>query len=49
MHKVFIVMVLFMQSCANESTKLVVSVLVQCMAISLEVHLEIYQLLLFHC
>ena len=34
MHKVTIIITLFIQSCANQLTKVVVSVVIQCMAIS---------------
>jgi len=49
MHKVFIVIVLFIQSCAYLLTEVVFSVVMQCIAISFGVRLGKSQLLLLHC
>jgi len=49
MHKVIIFITLFQQSCANQMAKVVVSVNLQCIAISFDVWLGLSQLLLFHC
>jgi len=48
MHKVFIVVTLFIQSCANYLAKVVVLVDIQCITISFDVWLGLSQLMLFH-
>jgi len=47
MHKVFIVIVSLVQSCADNLTEVAFSVVIQCIAISFGVRLKISQLL--HC
>jgi len=49
MHKVFIVITLFMQSCANQLAKVVVLVDIQYITICFDVWLGLSQLLLFPC
>jgi len=49
MHKIFIAIALFIQSCENELAKVVVLVDIKCIAISSDVRLGLSQSLLFHC
>jgi len=49
MHKIFIAIALFIQSCENELAKVVVLVDIKCIAISSDVWLGLSQSLLFHC
>jgi len=49
MHKVFVFIILLIQSCANLLAEVVVLVDIHCIAISFDVWLGLSQLLLCHC